>query len=337
MATNKHAIIRYRVIDKCLRQVDRSWNWKTLSEACAKELFKVTGKKTTLSERTIKGDLQNMRMDEALGYFAPIEYDRKEKSYYYSRRDYSITESPLNKSDSNELKNAISLLRQFTGFRHLEGIENIIQKLELLAYESATKEERIVHLAQPAAIPGQIWLDKIYDSIKKKKSLLLNYKPFDRKASTYIVSPYVLKEYNNRWYVYACNHEKDQLRTYGLERITELKSSISEFKENENFDPDTYFSDIIGITLIPGRKIKKVQFEVYGNTIQYIKTKALHHTQQLISEDSHKAIFQIEIIPNFELETMLLSFGETLKVIKPAGLVGSLKKRSKSLSELYNS
>ena len=43
MATNKHAIIRYRVIDKCLRQVDKNWNWKTLAEACALELQKVTG------------------------------------------------------------------------------------------------------------------------------------------------------------------------------------------------------------------------------------------------------------------------------------------------------
>ena len=42
MATNKHAIIRYRVIDKCLRQVDQTWNWKTLAEACVKELKAVT-------------------------------------------------------------------------------------------------------------------------------------------------------------------------------------------------------------------------------------------------------------------------------------------------------
>ena len=134
MSTNKHALIRYRVIDKCLRQVDRAWNWKTLAAACAVEIQKVTGKATTLSERTIKGDLQSMRHDEALGYFAPIDYDRGEKTYYYTNRQYSITESPLNRSDSDELKNAIGLLRQFTGFQHLEGIDNIIQKLELLAY-----------------------------------------------------------------------------------------------------------------------------------------------------------------------------------------------------------
>lgn len=335
MATNKHAIIRYRVIDKCLRQVDRSWNWKTLADACVKELYKVTGTKTSLSERTIKGDLQSMRHDEALGYFAPIEYDRKEKSYFYSRRDYSITESPLNKSDSTELKNAIALLRQFTGFRHLEGIENIIQKLELLAYESSTKSDRIVHLEQPALIPGQVWLDKLYDAIKKKKCLMLTYKPFDRNASSYPISPYVLKEYDNRWYLYGYNHKKNQVRTYGLERITDIKNSISDYKENESFNPDTYFSDIVGITLIPGRKPKKIQFEVYGNTVQYVQTKPIHPTQKIIETEKNKTLFEIEVIPNFELESLILSFGETMKVIKPANLVSTLSKRAKGLADLY--
>ena len=107
MATNKHAIIRYRVIDQCLRNLDGKWNWKSLAEACANQIESSTGDKISLSERTIKGDIQAMRNDERLGYFAPIEYDRKEKSYYYSDRRYSITEAPLNKSDSKELKRVI--------------------------------------------------------------------------------------------------------------------------------------------------------------------------------------------------------------------------------------
>jgi len=331
MSTNKHALIRYRVIDKCLRQVDRSWNWKTLAAACAQEIEKVTGKATTLSERTIKGDLQSMRNDEALGYFSPIEYDRAEKSYYYSDRNYSITEAPLNKSDSEELKSAIGLLRQFTGFQHLEGIENIIQKLELLAYESIAKSKNIVHLAQPAAIPGQKHLDTLYDAIKEEKALSISYKPFGKEAQVFVSSPYLLKEYDNRWYLYARNHSKDQLRTYGLERIEFLKPTLQEYVEAQNFDPDRYFQDIIGITLEPQKKVQKVQFEVYGNTVNYIRTKVLHHTQRETAEGN----FEVELIPNFELESLLLSFGENLKVTSPKSLQAKLAKRAKALAQLY--
>jgi len=332
MSTNKHALIRYRVIDKCLRQVDRAWNWKTLAEACAKEIEKVTGKATTLSERTIKGDLQSMRNDEALGYFSPIEYDRAEKSYYYSDRNYSITEAPLNKSDSEELKSAIGLLRQFTGFQHLEGIENIIQKLELLAYESITKSKRIVHLAQPAAIPGQKHLDTLYEAIKQEKALSISYKPFEKAAQVFVISPYLLKEYDNRWYLYARNHSKGQLRTYGLERIEFLKPTLQEFVKAENFEPDQHFQDIIGITLEPNKKAQKIIFEVTGNTVNYIRTKPLHHSQEEINEGQ----FQVILIPNFELESLLLSFGENLKVLSPKTLVNKIAKRAKSLATNYS-
>jgi len=331
MSTNKHALIRYRVIDKCLRQVDRAWNWKTLGAACATEIAKVTGKTTTLSERTIKGDLQNMRNDVALGYFAPIEYDRAEKSYYYSDRNYSITESPLNKSDSEELKSAIGLLRQFTGFQHLEGIENIIQKLELLAFESIAKKKSIVHLAQPAVIPGQQWLDKLYEAVKEEKALMMTYQAFGKTASNFVISPYLLKEYDNRWYLYALNHEKKQLRTYGLERITKLVKTLQSYKSNEGFEPDRYFKDIIGITLEPKKKVQKITFKVHGPTINYIRTKPLHVTQK----ESSDGEFQMSLIPNFELESLLLSFGENIEVLAPKALRSKLAKRASAAAKLY--
>jgi predicted DNA-binding transcriptional regulator YafY len=335
MSTNKHALIRYRVIDKCLRQTDKAWNWKSLAEACGVEIEKVTSKPTTLSERTIKGDLQSMRHDEALGYFAPIEYDRVEKSYYYSNRQYSITEAPLNRSDSEELKNAIGLLRQFTGFQHLAGIGNIIQKLELLAYESTSTSESIVHLAQPSEIPGQKWLDQLYEAIKEQKALAMTYKPFDREASAAIISPYLLKEYDNRWYLYAKNHGKLVLRTYGLERITELKGSLQAYKPADDFDPERYFKDIIGVTLEPNKNPQKIQLEVYGNTKNYILTKSLHKTQRIVEERKGSVVIELSLIPNYELESLIMSFGEQLKVLKPAALQKRIAKRLGSASGLY--
>ena len=335
MSTNKHALIRYRVIDKCLRQTDKAWNRKSLAAACAVEIEKVTSKPTTLSERTIKGDLQSMRHDEALGYFAPIEYDRAEKSYYYSNRKYSITEAPLNRSDSDELKNAIGLLRQFTGFQHLAGIGNIIQKLELLAFESTSTSNSIVHLAQPAEIPGQKWLDKLYDAIKEEKALSIIYQPFEREASSVIISPYLLKEFDNRWYLYAMNHSKSVLRTYGLERITELKPTLQEYIPAEDFDPERYFKDIIGVTLEPNKNPQKIQLEVYGNTKNYILTKSLHKTQRVIEEKKDSVVIELTLIPNYELESLLLSFGERLKVLKPNSLAKSIEERIKKAAHLY--
>ena len=156
-----------------------------------------------------------MRNDKALGYFAPIEYDRKEKSYYYSDRGYSITESPINKSDRDQLKQMISLIRQYTGFTYLDGIGNIIQKMELLVYESMGQSKQYVHLDQPSHIPGQQWLDQLYNSIKSETAINIEYAAFGKEPYLAIISPYLLKEYENRWYLYCLLYTSPSPRDRG--------------------------------------------------------------------------------------------------------------------------
>lgn len=333
MPTNKHALIRYRVIDRSLRNIDRQWNWSTLAAACALEIQKTTNEKLTLSERTIKGDISSMRTDEALGYYAPIEYDRKEKSYYYSDRNYSITEAPLNKSDSNELKSVLSMLRQFTGFRHLEGIENIIHKLELLVYESRGEEKQIVQIEQASNVPGQDWLDTLYKAIKEETALTLTYKAFNKEESSFVISPYLLKEYKNRWFLYAKNHNKSALRTYGLERIRGLRPSLQKYEMQEAFNPEAYFKDIMGVTLDPKKKAVQVVLEIKGNTVHYFKTQKLHHSQTLLKEDKGSSVFAFTLIPNYELESIILSYGEDVSVLKPISLKNKIAKRVSAMQK----
>ena len=333
MATNKHALIRYRVIDRCLRNIDGQWNWKTLAEACAQEIKSVMSEKVTLSERTIKGDIQHMRNDKALGYFAPIEYDRKEKSYYYSDRGYSITESPINKSDRDQLKQMISLIRQYTGFTYLDGIGNIIQKMELLVYESMGQSKQYVHLDQPADIPGQQWLDKLYNSIKSETAINIEYAAFGKDPYLAIISPYLLKEYENRWYLYAYSHDREAMRTYGLDRINSIRPTFKDYIPNEFFEPKDYFNELLGVTLNPKATAKKITFKVYGGQVNYFRTLPIHNSQQELETSESFSIFSITLIPNFELESKFLSFGETIEIIKPVTFKNKLKAR---IEELYS-
>jgi len=271
--------------------------------------------KITLSERTIKGDISSMRSDKALGYNAPIAYDRSEKSYYYTDRSYSITEAPISKSEAEELANMITLMRQFTGFKHLTGIENILHKLELLVYESMNKTKQIVQLEQPTVIPGQEWLDPLYKAIKQEKAITIRYQPFNRKASNVLISPMLLKEYQNRWFLFALKNSSKELRTYGLERIISITPSNREYVHSKAFDPKSYFDDIIGVTLEPHKRKVKVKFEVKGVAVNYIRTKPIHHSQIELDATKGKATFQVEVIPNYELRSVFNSFGKALKVV----------------------
>ena len=108
MPANKNALIRYKTIDRCLRNRFRRWTIDDLTEACSEALYDMEGILKGVSVRTVQGDLQIMRSDK-LGYNAPIEvYDRI--YYRYAEPDYSISDMPLTEDDCLLLKEAVELL-----------------------------------------------------------------------------------------------------------------------------------------------------------------------------------------------------------------------------------
>jgi len=108
MPANKNALIRYKTIDRCLRNRYRRWTIEDLVDACSDALYDMEGIRKGISLRTVQGDIQMMRSDK-LGYNAPIEvYDQR--YYRYADPQYSITDIPLSEDDFLLLKRAVDLL-----------------------------------------------------------------------------------------------------------------------------------------------------------------------------------------------------------------------------------
>lgn len=108
MPANKNALIRYKTIDRCLRNRFRLWTIDDLTEACSDALYEMEGITKGVSVRTVQGDLQIMRYDK-LGYNAPIEVF--DKIYYrYADPNYSINEMPLTEDDCRLFKQAVEML-----------------------------------------------------------------------------------------------------------------------------------------------------------------------------------------------------------------------------------
>ena len=108
MPANKNALIRYKTIDRCLRNRFRLWTIDDLTEACSAALREMEGITKGVSVRTVQGDLQMMRSDK-LGYNAPIEvFDRV--YYRYADPNYSINEMPLTEDDCRLLRQAVEML-----------------------------------------------------------------------------------------------------------------------------------------------------------------------------------------------------------------------------------
>lgn len=336
MATNKHAIIRYRTIDRCLRDIDRQWTWRELAEACAKEIAEGTGKETKVSERTIKYDISAMRSNEVLGYFAPIEYDRKEKTYYYADPKYSLTERAINKSDTELLQNAMSMIEQFMEIREATGIHNIITKLESSLDRQRQKHERIIQFDHDVEAPGQKWLYQLYQLIKKKETTTILYQPFGKEATNRIISPQLLKEYRGRWYLLSYDHKQKASRVYALDRMKSISPSLSPYQSLNKEETKKYFDQVVGVSVLQGKNVENILFEVYGVQIDYFKTKPLHPSQKLIKESSGQATFQISAILNYELISEIMSYHSNVKIISPLQLVEEMRNVIKTMNKYYH-
>lgn len=128
MPANKNALIRYKTIDRCLRNRFRRWTIDDLVDACSDALYDMEGIIKGVSVRTVQGDIQMMRSDK-LGFNAPIEvYDNK--YYRYADRDYSITENPLNADDYKLVEKAVTLINKVPDDKTLNELKSVLSKLK---------------------------------------------------------------------------------------------------------------------------------------------------------------------------------------------------------------
>lgn len=331
MSSNKNALIRYKTIDSCLRNRAKEYTLEDLIDVCSDALFEFEGKESFLSKRTIQLDIQNMR-SEKLGYNAPIEvYDRK--FYRYSDDTFSIKNIPVTEKDVQIINESIQLLKQFKDFSLFKQMGGVIQRLEDSVI-SGKNQKSIIHLDKNENLKGLEFIDVLYEAILKKKVLNVSYKSFKaREINQMQIHPQLLKEFNNRWFV-ICWH-KTRIYNLALDRIEEIADDLAETYIDKNVDGDTYFNEVIGATVSERNRPTNVIFFVEKNNAPYVKTKPFHHSQEVLEENENGTLFKIKVQLNFELERMILGFGDLITVMQPQKLRMRIEQTLKNAVKNY--
>ena len=320
MAQNKNALIRYKTIDKCLQNKYRQWTLDDLIEACSEALFEYEGKETSVSKRTIQLDIQMMR-SEKLGYNAPIAvYDKK--YYHYEEEDFSITDIPLTENDINVLTETVSMLKQFKDFSLFNDVSDILQRLEDKIYAEKSHTQPVIHLDKNENLKGLHFLDEIYQAIIKKVVLVITYKSFkSREAQQLTFHPFILKEFNNRWFLVGKTKGSQPITNLALDRIEKIDYDFTIPFLEETFNAEVYYKNIVGVTVNQGLYPVKIELWIDQMNAPYVITKPLHHSQKILqTNEDGSIIIHLFLIPNYELERLLLGFGNGLEILKPSNL-----------------
>lgn len=145
-------------------------------------------------------------------------------------------------------------------------------------------------------------------------------------------SPYVLKEFRNRWFVFGRRLANGKVFNLALDRIQFMGPAPADaaYIPMGNFDPEKWFNDMIGVTKDRTMKSEIVRFRATPMESKYIRTKPFHKSQMVIEEDLDGfTTFEMRVIVNPELERDLLAYGEGLEVLSPKTLRDTIKKRLK--------
>jgi predicted DNA-binding transcriptional regulator YafY len=271
---------------------------------------------------------------------APIKYSKKHNGYYYEDPSYSINDIPLTEDDLESIQFAVNTLQQFREvdmFKQFgQAIDKIVDRVAIESKQSLNSENPIVQFETAYSSGGNEFLPPLYEAIISKNKVIFNYKSF--KSTDFkerIVSPLLLKEYRNRWYLISFDESKNDIITFALERMLNLES----IKENSiipsSFNPKEYFEYSTGITAYKGEP-ELIEIKADSISAKYILSQPFHHSQKLISEYNEYSIFQLKVFISEELIRSFLSFGGEIEVLSPANLRSMIKQRSSELFQKYN-
>jgi predicted DNA-binding transcriptional regulator YafY len=337
MPANKNAVTRYYILDKLLANRYHNYSTEDLCRLVNEELEELKPEKKEswqVSRRTIELDLHYLEYESP--FVAEIEHYQiddisprtlktvKKSCHRYADPSFSIFTQKLTDDEKHLLGEAFTLLGQFDGLPNLEGLERLRESLKV-------KTDRQIVSFTKNPLEERSLLGELFTAITQRQVVELHFHKFDTPETdrSAVVFPYLLKEYNRRWYLIAAAEDTGKILSFALDRLDKFVPLPARHYKEYDGDLNECFEDIIGVTLIEGNPLQTILFWVSDYSKDYVATKPLHESQRHYKGEKEKelrqqypkleggAFFSIECIENYELIRELSSFGKELIVLAP--------------------
>lgn len=335
MPKNKNALIRYRVINRLLTGTNRDKvvSKKKLIEACENALDIAP-----ISLRTIDGDISSMRTDNHLGYYAPIEYSRKRQGYYYAVQGYSIDNIPLNTDEIKALVFAATTLEQFKDvsiFNEFSGaVQKIVDAVNVRRMQKDSSSYNFIEFEKMPSYQGSEHLPVLIRTLQERCVVQFKYQTFQyQKMKHHTVHPILLKEFHNRWYLIGYCEKAQKILTYGLDRISEIETDTSIPFREFDFDPVTHYQNTFGIMV--HNEPEKIILRFIRKQGLYVLSQPVHASQEVLEETSEHTTIKLTMDINYELLSLILSWGPEVEVLEPVSLREVIREKIKKMTDVY--
>ena len=339
MPTNKNALIRYKYLDRLLSDHYHYYDIHDLTDKVNDMLYEDGFPEVT--QRCIEKDLNTL---EYAPFNAPVERFSKQgkRCIAYSKRSFSIFTKELSNEESNLLREVLSTIGQFDGLDNFKWLDDFKIGLGL------EERRQIICFANNPYLQNSNLLGTLFDNISNEVVICLSYHTFsDESIRSIDFHPYLLKQYNERWFLLGAADSDQKILNFALDRIDKVEPLPEKKYVECSEDLRERFEDIIGVTLYEDRPVEHIVCWVSDISKGYVDTKPIHESYTPYKGEKeyqlHKQypqlegglFFSIDCIPNFELIRELCSFGGNLVVLSPESIRDEIKNRLKAHLSQY--
>ncbi len=339
MPSNKNALTRYKYLDEMLSDRHHYFTIADLTERVNEKLEDAGLPKVT--RRCIEKDIIYLEYDP---FFADIERYRAngKNCLRYANPSFSIFQKELSDEERHLLNEVLSTLGQFEGLAHFEWLE----KFKIgLGFEN---RRQIISFSNNPYLRNTNLLGILFDNIANEVVVRLSYHTFSNTDTRSIVfHPYLLKQYNDRWFLLGAADSDKKILTFALDRIDKVEPMPE--KKYMPCPDDLYdrFEDIVGVTLYEGHLVEHITCWVSDKSKGYVDSKPIHGSYTMVKGVAEKELranylqlqggmfFSLDCIMNYELVCKLCSFGGELLVLSPYHIISEIQMRLEEMSQQY--
>jgi predicted DNA-binding transcriptional regulator YafY len=324
MPANKNAVTRYKYIDELLSDKHHYYDIHDITSK-VNDWLEDAGFKT-VTQRMIEKDIDYLQ-------YAPFDADieRYRESgkacIRYADPTFSIFTKKLSDDEQNLLSEVLNTIGQFDGLDNFDWLDAMKNKLGL------SERQKIISFSKNLYLKNSNLLGGLFSAISNKQVVEIVYKKFSNSESQILVlHPYLLKEYNNRWFLIGSLDKEKMILNLPLDRIENYKVLPTLKYKDYKGDIEERFEDIIGVTVFANKKVENILLWVSDKDFPYLDTKPLHGSQTVVSVDNETKyrkkysslkggrFIKLQCKENYELIVNLVSYLDALVVLEPKAL-----------------
>ncbi|HHX28351.1 MAG TPA: WYL domain-containing transcriptional regulator [Firmicutes bacterium] len=290
------------------------------------------------SLRTVERDIGRLR--DLFG--APIEYDRARNGYFYTE-PFELPPMRFREGEAIAIFLGQKLLAQCRGTPFEEFVRQAMAKIRVFLPQSIeVNVEKALEAVSFHVDPLRGEEEEVarrYQSLSAaidgRKSVYTDYFTASRQTVTHRkIDPYHLRLVGGAWYCIGYCHERCEIRTFAVDRMTALQVSEEPFEAPADFSVDEYLESAWSIERGEPRKVV-IEFD--GGQAPYIRGRRWHHSQVLEELPDRQLRMTITVGGMGEVMRWVMSLGSHAWVREPEDLKARIEWELRAALEKYAS